>query len=163
MPKTILPHYEINRDTTAIFPANHTDYYSIVWERNRIYYIKKTPIQLIRAGCLEGGADFDGRKAAVIHKTGIQSKIPMPIDPNEHIYAFPTHSPKLHECCWIFYHHIRSIKHHPKSHSKSIITFQHHKQLELDISYHTLEKQLQRTSYCIVRFSHYKIRSSQFE
>ncbi|MDT8860303.1 competence protein ComK [Alkalihalobacillus sp. MEB130] len=57
----------------------------------------------------------------------------MPINPNEYIYAFPTHSPQLHECCWSFYHHIRSI-----------ITFNQYK---------TLEKQLQRASYCIVRFS----------
>ncbi|WP_084138976.1 competence protein ComK [Halalkalibacter okhensis] len=163
MSKTILPYYDITQDTTAIFSASHTDYYSIVWERDRIYYIQKTPMQLIKAGCLEGGADFNGRKAAVMHKTGIQSKIPIPINPNEHIYAFPTHSPTLHECSWIFYHHIKSINRHPKSHSQSIILFHHHKQLELDISYHSLEKQLQRTSYCIVRFSHHRIRSSHFE
>ncbi|GAE27474.1 hypothetical protein JCM9140_3622 [Halalkalibacter wakoensis JCM 9140] len=153
MNKLILSHYEINRDTTALFSANHIDYCTVVWEREQLYYIKKPVLQLVKEGCLEGGADYDGRKTAVIYKTGIQSRIPIPINPNEHIYAFPTHSPKLHECSWIFYHHIKTIKRHPNP-QQSLILFKHGKELLLDLSYHTLERQVQRTSHCIVRFSH---------
>ncbi|WP_081727776.1 competence protein ComK [Halalkalibacter wakoensis] len=153
MPKTILLHYEINRDTSALFSANHTDYYTIVWERDQLFYVKKPILQLVKEGCLEGGAEYDGRKTAVVFKTGIQNRIPIPINPIEHIYAFPTHSPKLHECSWIFYHHIKTIKRHHNPH-QSLITFKHGKELLLDISYHTLERQVQRTSYCIVQFSH---------
>ncbi|MFC0560855.1 competence protein ComK [Halalkalibacter alkalisediminis] len=160
MTKTILTHYEINRDTFVLLPASHIDYYTIVWERDQIYYVKKTLFQIIKEACLEGGAEYDGRRVAVTHKTGIQSKIPIPVNPLEHIYAFPTHSPKLHDCSWIFYHHIKSIHRHPNSQKKSIITFKNDKELPLDLSYHTLEKQLQRTSYCIVRFSHPHTQSS---
>jgi competence protein ComK len=79
----------------------------------------------------------------------------MPINPLENIYAFPTHSPKQHECMWIFYHHIKSIKPDPQNTYQSIITFNNYKELLLNISIHTLERQIHRTSYCILRFSHH--------
>ncbi|WP_227937161.1 competence protein ComK [Alkalihalobacillus deserti] len=154
MPKIILEHYEINPDTFALLPAYHTDYDTIVWERDQLLYVRKTPLQLLKEACLEGGAEYDGRRIAVTHKTGIQSKIPIPVNPLEHIYAFPTHSPKQSECSWIFYHHIKSIKRHPKNSTQSIITFKNIKEYSLNVSYHALDKQVQRTSYCIVRFSH---------
>jgi competence protein ComK len=147
-------HYDINPDTLALLPARHTDYDTIVLERHKQYFVKKTAIKLLEEACLEGGSDYDGRRAAVTYKTDVQSKILIPVNPLEHIYAFPTHSPKLHECSWFFYHHIKSIKRHPTSLTESIITFKNYKELQLPISYHTLEKQMQRTSYCIVRFSH---------
>ena len=150
----ILNYYEINPDTAALLPAYHTDYSTIVWERDQILHVKKTQIQLLKEGCLEGGAEYDGRRIAVTHKTGVQSKIPIPVSPLDHIYAFPTHSPKQHECSWIFYHHIKSIKRHPKHPTQSTLLLNSFKELSLDISYHTLEKQIQRTAYCIVRFSH---------
>ncbi|GAE34998.1 competence protein ComK [Halalkalibacter akibai] len=152
----VLPHYDLNRDTIALIPATHLDYSTIVWERNQILYVRKTPIQLIKSGCLEGGAEYSGRRTAVTYKTGIQNKIPIPINPHEQIYAFPTHSPKLFDCIWIFYHHIKTIKRHPQNPTNSIITFTNYQKLTLNVSYHTLEKQVQRTSYCIVRFSHHE-------
>ncbi|WP_396334573.1 hypothetical protein [Alkalihalobacillus sp. MEB130] len=33
------------------------------------------------------------------------------------------------------------------------MVFKHGKELLLYVSYHTLERQVQRTSYCVVRFS----------
>ena len=98
----VLSHYDINRDTIALIPATHPDYSTIVWEKDQILHVRKTPIQLIKKGSLEGGAEYDGRRAAVTYKTGIQSKVPIPINPFEQIYAFPTHSPKLFECTWLF-------------------------------------------------------------
>jgi len=154
MPNITLDHYEINRDTLALLPAYHTDYDTIVWEKDQILYVRKTPLQLLKEACLEGGAEYNGRRVAVTYKTGIQSKIPIPVDPLEQIYAFPTHSPKQSECSWIFYHHIKSIKRDPKNTTKSIITFKNANDLSLNVSYHTLDKQVQRTSYCVIRFSY---------
>lgn len=154
MTPIILPNYELNKDTITLIPAYHTDYDTIVWERDQQLFVKKPLLQLIREGCMEGGSEYDGRRAAVIHKTGVHSKVPIPINPREQIYAFPTHSPKLHECVWIFYHHIKSFKPNPKQANQSIITFLTGKDLILDISFTILERQIHRTSYCIVRFSH---------
>ncbi|WP_216830595.1 competence protein ComK [Alkalihalobacterium elongatum] len=155
MTEVILPHYAINQHTSALLPAYHTDYQTIVWEQDQRYYVKKTPLQLIKEACLEGGADYDGRRAAVTYKTGAKSKIPIPISPHDQIFAFPTHSPTLHECHWLFYHHIKAIKRHPDIPTHTLVTFQDEKELLLHVSYHTLEKQLQRTSYCIVRYSNH--------
>lgn len=155
-----LPHYEINPNTMAILPAYHIDYQAIVWERTQHYYVKKPSLQLIKEACLVGGADFDGRRAAVTYKTGITSKSPIPIHPSEQIYAFPTHSPKLHECHWLFYHHIKSLHRHPDTPTHTIVTFHDEKELLLPVSHYSLERQMQRTSYCIVRFSQH---STEFQ
>ncbi|WP_078429806.1 competence protein ComK [Alkalihalobacterium alkalinitrilicum] len=155
MTEIILDHYEINKATSALLPAYHNDYQTTVWEEDQRYYVKKTPLQLIKEACLEGGADYNGRRAAVTHKTGVNSKVPIPVLPHEQIYAFPTHSPKLYECHWLFYHHIKSIHRHPDAPSHTIITFIDSKELLLHVSYYTIEKQLQRTSYCMTRFTHY--------
>ncbi len=48
MEKIILEDYEINRDTVALQPTTHTDYYTIVIERDQILHVKKTPLQLIK-------------------------------------------------------------------------------------------------------------------
>lgn len=158
MNEIILPHYIINRNTSALLPAYHTDYQTTVWENNgQRFHVKKTPIQLIKAACLEGGADFDGRRAAVTHKTGITSKAPIPIIPQEQVYAFPTHSPKLHECHWLFYHHIHAIRRHPEIPTHTYTIFKDERELLLQVSYRTMERQLQRTSYCITRFTPYPI------
>ncbi|MCL7748760.1 competence protein ComK [Halalkalibacter alkaliphilus] len=153
MNKQVIKDYEINRDTIALLPAYHSDYYTIVLERDQEYYVKQTPMQLIKEACLEGGADYAGRRKAVIHKLGVQSKVPIPVNPLDQIFAFPTHSPKLHECSWIFYHHIRSIRVNAHEPSQTIISFKNYKELPLSISYPSLEKQMHRTAYCIVRFS----------
>ncbi|TWI59897.1 competence protein ComK [Halalkalibacter nanhaiisediminis] len=153
MTKTILHTYEINKDTISLSPANHMDYDTIVQERNQKYYVKKTPIQLIEQACLEGGATYDGRRVAVTYQTGAQSKVPIPIHPLEQIFAFPTHSPKLQECSWIFYHHIKAIKPNPKAPNQTIITFRNYKEITVDVSYNALERQIHRTAYCIVRFT----------
>jgi competence protein ComK len=97
MNETVLTDYEINKETIAIIPANHIDYYSIVLERDQQLHVKLTPLQLIKASCLEGGSTYDGRRLAVTHQTGAQNKVPIPIHPLEQIYAFPTHSPSLHD------------------------------------------------------------------
>ncbi|OLO25325.1 hypothetical protein BTR23_24885 [Alkalihalophilus pseudofirmus] len=155
MTNMILDHYEINKNTAALLPAYHTDYQTTVWEKDQRFHVKKTPLELIKEACLEGGADYSGRKAAVTYKTGVSIKVPIPLIPQEQIYAFPTHSPKLHECHWLFYHHIKTIQRHPDTPTHTIITFTDEKELLLHVSYHTMERQLQRTSYCITRFTPY--------
>ncbi|WP_332695163.1 competence protein ComK [Halalkalibacter lacteus] len=152
MEKIILEDYEINRDTVALQPTTHTDYYTIVFERDQILHVKKTPLQLIKPACLEGGASYNGRREAVIYQTGTKSKVPIPISPRENIYAFPTHSPDNFECSWIFYHHVKSIKKDPKIPNQTIITFKNNNTLTLNLSFSSIEKQMQRTSQCIVGY-----------
>ncbi len=155
MNKDVLTNYEVNKNTLALLPTFQPDYNTIAIEPCGEYQIRKTPLQLIKHACLEGGSSYEGRREAVAYLIGAKNKVPIPINPLEQIYAFPTHSPKQFECSWIFQHHIRSLKPHsfPNQTKGSIITFKNNFQLTLPISYYTIEKQMQRTSYCMIRFS----------
>ncbi|MBU8906535.1 competence protein ComK [Desertibacillus haloalkaliphilus] len=149
----ILETYEITRDTIALLPAKHTDYDTIALEFDRELYIKQPPLSLIKTACLEGGSTYDGRRDAVTHLTGAQNKVPIPIDPIEQIYAFPTNSPSQFDCIWIFYPHVKSIQPDHTNINNSSITLKNNRTLALNASYASLEKQVHRTSYCIIRFS----------
>lgn len=153
MVEKILSTYEITKDTIFLMPTRHVAFCTTVMERDESYYVKQTPLEIIKAACLEGGSTYDGRRTAVIHKTGVQSKVSIPIDPLNGIFAFPTQSPKQFDCCWLFYHHIKAIQPNRKNLKQSIITFNNYYELTLDVSYTILENQMLRMSYCIVHFS----------
>ncbi|OIJ16520.1 hypothetical protein BKP45_21180 [Anaerobacillus alkalidiazotrophicus] len=156
MNQTILSNYEITSQTMALLSVAHLDYCTIALEPSQEFYINKPPLQLIKQACLEGGSTYEGRKKAVVHLTGAKHKVPIPINQLEQIYAFPTHSPNQFECSWIFHQHIRSITplKTPKEPQQTMITFHNMKQLKLPVSYYSIEKQMQRTASCIIRFSH---------
>lgn len=71
MNEKILSSYEITKDTLALLPARNMNYRTIVIERHETYYVQQTPLEIIKAACLEGGATYDGRRTAVMLKTGV--------------------------------------------------------------------------------------------
>lgn len=152
---TIHNDYEINPNTMALLTVAHVDYATIVQERDQRLYVKKTPLQLIKAACLEGGATYEGRRKAVTHLTGAIQKVPIPINPRRNIFAFPTHSPTAFECNWIFYHHIKTIvpSQQTSNTTQSIIKFKNHHELPMNESYYLLQKQYTRTTMCIVQYA----------
>ncbi|MDL4842469.1 competence protein ComK [Aquibacillus rhizosphaerae] len=154
--KEIFNDYAITEHTMILSPAAHVDYQTIVLEHNRKLFVKKTPIQLIKKACLEGGSSYDGRRSAMIYLTSCRRKVPIPIDPNKDIFAFPTHSPSQYSCEWIFYNHIRLIRSSINSMSNNpvcMITFKNGQQLTTESSYYTIEKQMYRTAMCMLRLS----------
>lgn len=155
----ILSDYEINSSTMAIIVAAQLDYYSIAIERNGSFPIRKSPLELIKRACLEGGSSYEGRRIAVHYFTGIKHKAPIPINPQQGLFAFPTLSPSQFSCAWLFYHHIASIKPITKGKKakQTLITFKNKEQLTLPISHYILQKQYQRTSQCIVQFSNFPL------
>lgn len=158
MEKIKTENYEIHKGTMAIIPVAHLTYQSEIIEEDRRVYVPIKPISLIKEGCLEGGADYAGRRAAVMHQTGISQKVPIPINPLEEIYAFPTHSAKHFDCCWIFYKHVKRIT--PDG-NQTIITFRNNEQLKVNVSHYIIEKQMHRTAYCFIRFSNRLIGPNQ--
>ncbi len=140
----------------ALLPAAHLDYHTIVLEEDQRLFIRKTPIQLINAACLENGSTYDGRRTSVMHQTGFKRKIPIPFKPSKGIYTFPSHSLTDLQCSWIFYKHIRKMIQYQSPERptiKSIIIINNGKQLPMNVSHFTLEKQMQRTLTCIYMFS----------
>lgn len=151
----VLDSYEVNQDTALIKSAKHFEYQTIVYERGQTLYVKQTPLKIIKNACIEGGASYDGRRQSVTKKIGVQQKVPIPIDPIYNIYACPTASPKQFECSWIFYHHVKTIESITAITDtyRSIITLTNNQQIPMEESFNLLEKQMQRTAYCIMKFS----------
>ncbi len=142
----MLTTYDINPNTAALLPVKHLDYCTLIIETNGSYYINQPSLTLIKEACLKGYSTYEGRREAVRHYTGFHQKVPIPINPYQNIYAFPTQSPHQFECCWLFPTHIQSIK--PTSNSKgSIVTFKNKKTITLSQSASTLRKQMQRTAF----------------
>lgn len=156
--KKILNDYEVNTKTMALLAVDHWQYSTIVREVDEEFYVKQTPLQLIKEACLAGGSTYEGRRAAVVAQTRNRHKVPIPIHVDQQIYAFPTHSPKQPNCHWLFYQHIASLKMNPNQTSQSIITFRNSNQLKLNVSHYIIEKQMHRTAYCINRFSYFNHR-----
>ncbi|MDE3840200.1 competence protein [Bacillus methanolicus] len=145
-------HYELNPNTMAVLPIKDEKYASKILETDDVLYSVRTPIQLIKDACLEGGSTYEGRKRAVVYLTGTHNKIPVPVNPQLDMYAFPTESPRSFDCQWIFHNHVKRIL--PGKHRQgSIIVFSNQSRLHLDISYYALQKQLHRTAYTKFRFS----------
>src|SRR5690625_1439455 len=98
----------------------------------------------MKAACLDTGwSTFDGRREAVTHHTGFKQKVPIPIIIKPEIYGFPTHAINNPDCAWIFPVHILRINKHRTS--QSTIQFKNGRTIILDISYHILNNQMQRT------------------
>ncbi|WP_416147634.1 competence protein ComK [Salipaludibacillus sp. HK11] len=107
----------------ALLPAAHIDYRTIVIEENATYYINQKPLDLIKLACFKGGSSYDGRRLAAMHELAIYKKIPVAINTHDGIYTFPTCSPCLFHCHWIFYEYIRNISRVPKVSNQCLITF----------------------------------------
>lgn len=152
----ILTHYKINERTLALLPAKHMNYATIAYEHNKQYFVQQTPIQLVKAACLDHGSTYQGRREAVMYHTGYKRKVPIPISTSREIYTFPTSKSTEFECIWVFPTYIQSVIHHPapKTHSaQSIVQFKNGLQLPLDISSYIIHKQMERTSACRFKFS----------
>jgi competence protein ComK len=142
---------EITDQTMAIIPVADVKYSSKLINVNGEVYSEKGPLTLVKQACLHGGSTFEGRRRAIAKMTGVSHRVPIPISPQLNIYAFPTHSPKVWNCIWLFYYHIRSIK--EATNNSSTIVFRDGKELQVENTMLSLKRQLHRTAHCIVRLS----------
>lgn len=154
----IEPDYSINKSTIAIIPAKQIEFDSIVIEESQKFYIRQTPLQIIKASCLEYWSDYEGRRKAVIHHTGFKEKVPIPINSQEVMVAFPTHAIKHFDCSWLFYNHILQHERVKDDPTKTLITFTNGQTLSLNVSAKSIKTQLTRSLEIIQR-----IRSQNFK
>ncbi|KAA0548453.1 competence protein [Bacillus sp. BGMRC 2118] len=148
-------HYEISPLTLAILPAYHETYQSRILDIQGEFYSNQRPLKLIEQACLEGGASYDGRRKSLQYKKSFHQYPPIPINPLEDIYAFPTCSPDSYDCIWLFYEH---ILHYRPQGNQLLVTFHNHQTLELNISPSIMDKQIARTESCIVLFTKPKMK-----
>lgn len=139
---TIIDTYITNTNTYMLLPVRAIDYYSIVLEKESIYYVKQTPLEIIRRSCLKLGlTTYEARRKVIAEEYSLRYKTPIVLSQLEEIFAFPTMSPVNQECCWIFQHKDIIIG---EAANKGALFINWEKQINLDISHHTLKTQFER-------------------
>lgn len=142
--------YEINEDTIAIEPANQNEHGAIVFETEEQYFVKQTPLDIIKKACIKYGSTYEGRKESVMKKLGFHGKVPIPISILSDIYAFPTHSPDESVCTWIIKKHLEFVQPIESSNEneQSLIVFKGGRELVSDLPVQLLYAQMDRTEIC---------------
>lgn len=133
--------YEISNDTLAIIPIDN--YRSKVIERNSVFLVNKTPMEVVEDSCEYFGSSYDGRHKGTKKLTGITHKSPIIIEESREIIFFPTTSPRLYECSWIAFKNILNLR---RVNNNTMIEFKSGYLLELEISYGSLENQILRSA-----------------
>ncbi|MCM3567812.1 competence protein ComK [Neobacillus mesonae] len=137
--------YEINSCTMAILPVEYgSKIYSKVIEIEDEYISPFKPIELIKKNCDYFGVSYESRKKGTSSLIGYTRKIPIAIEPANHLFFFPTTSPSRQECIWFSFEHIedyRRIGPH-----QTLILFKNHQSQQFSVSCSTIEGQILRTS-----------------
>lgn len=134
-------NYEINNDTLAIIPLGEGK--SKVIESTCELIINRTPMEIIEDSCLYFGSSYDGRHCATKYLLGISYKSPIVVEETKNIIFFPTNSPRQYDCCWIS---LRNIIDYKRNNKNSIIYFENGKNVQVNISYGSLDNQILRAT-----------------
>lgn len=137
----MLREYEINSNTLALLPIGKEA--TKVIEKQDSFLVNMTPSDIIDQSCRSFGSSYLGRHEGTKHLTGINYKAPIIIEETQSMIFFPTASPRFSKCAWIALNH---VKNHIRFKEKSILYFQCGKNVELDISYGSLENQILRAT-----------------
>lgn len=132
-------NYEINSATLAIVPLGEN--LSKVYEEEAEYIVSKSPNAIIKENCEFYGSSYEGRCRGTKNLTGIKSKFPIIIEESRNIIFFPTGSVRSEENTWIA---LNNIKEYKIDALNSKITFKNNENLDLDISYYSLDNQVCR-------------------
>ena len=136
-----MENYEINSKTMAIIPI--TDSVSHIIEEDQDFFINQNTFDIVDKSCKYFGSSYQGRHIGTISMLGISYKTPILVEETQNIIVFPTLTPKNEKCCWILLNHIKNYK---KNNNNSMIIFKNGYELNLDISYGSLENQIFRST-----------------
>ena len=131
--------YEINSSTLAIVPLGEN--ISKVYEEEAEYIVSKSTNSIIKENCEFYGSSYEGRCKGTKKLTGIKSKFPIIIEESRNIIFFPTSSIRSNNNIWIA---LNNIKNYSEDNLNSKITFKNNNNLDLDISYYSLDNQICR-------------------
>lgn len=131
--------YEINSSTLAIVPLGED--ISKVYEEEAEYIVSKSTNAIIKENCEFYGSSYEGRCKGTKKLTGIKSKFPIIIEESRNIIFFPTSSVRSDNNTWIA---LNNIKDYTEDKLNSKITFKNNENLDLDISYYSLDNQICR-------------------
>jgi len=152
--------YKISESTMFISPYFHVDFRSKIIDEKGIFLTSKRPKDLLEEACIRDGSSFDGKRKAVIQKLNYKVRTPIPVSPNDFIYAFPTTSFLSYECKWFFANTIIDIR--PLDENTSEIEFRNGYRMKCNLSTKLLNKQREKTALCMYVFSPYRKLNIQF-
>src|SRR5699024_11390260 len=69
--KNILDYYIANKNTRLIIPALHMEYESIVLEKENVYCVRQSPLNIIKATCEEDWTTYEDRKSTRLNSSHV--------------------------------------------------------------------------------------------
>jgi competence protein ComK len=140
-----IEEYEINSCTMFVEPVMYGGrIYSRAVEIEDEFLSPFKPLDIIKTGCDYFGVDYESRKRGTRQLIGYSRKIPIVIEPTNHIFFFPTASPLSSECIWIAFEHVE--KYSRADAQKTLVTFTNKQSCIFPVSFCTVEGQMLRTS-----------------
>lgn len=139
--KNILNHYIANEKTRLIIPALHMDYESIVLEKENVYCVRQSPLDIIKDTCKNDWATYEGKKNVIAERMGMPQKTPIIVSQEKKVFAYPTVSPKKYNCSWIFLHIAVETR---KEGNHGVLLIHNRMKVKLDVSYYILQAQLEK-------------------
>jgi competence protein ComK len=140
-----IEEYEINTCTMFVEPVIYGGkIYSRAVEIEDEFLSPFKPLDIIKTGCIYFGVDYESRKRGTRQLIGYSRKIPIVIEPTNHIFFFPTASPLSSECIWISFEHVE--KYRRVDTQKTLVTFRNKQSRIFPVSFSTIEGQMLRTS-----------------
>ena len=136
-----MENYEINSKTLAIVPI--TDRVTHIIEEDNDFFINQNSFDIVDKSCRYFGSSYEGRHIGTISMLGISYKTPILVEETQNIIIFPTQTPKCDKCCWIL---LNKIENYSKNDKFSKVKFKNGYELNLDISYGSLENQIYRST-----------------
>lgn len=138
---SILEEYEINSSTLAILSIE--DGKSHVFEEEVEYIVNKSTKKIIDYNCKFYGSSYRGRCEGTKYLTGVKSKFPIIIEESRNLIFFPTSSSRNSDNSWIS---LNKIKDYQSNFYGTKIVFDNQKELELPISYYSIDNQFCRAT-----------------
>ena len=137
----MLKEYEINSNTLIIIPISKK--VSKVIEINEEFMINKNSTEIIDDSCKFFGSSYSGRFEGTKKLIGVNYKSPIIVEESREIIFFPTSSPRFDNCYWVCLNKIDKFK---KTIHDSKIVFKNGLEIDIPVSYSSLENQILRST-----------------
>jgi len=137
--------YQISDQTCYIRAAKKYNAVTEIVALDRTYYSMQTSLKIIDQACVMYGSTYMGRADAMRAIFNIHYNPPIPIDPEQGLYAFATHSPHHEDCIWIITKNIIRIRH---GNNYSMIYFKNNRSLRVDLS----KRRIDRLCSCLYQY-----------
>lgn len=133
--------YQITTRTCALIGIGEEE--TMVVEKDYKTLIPQKTTDVLKANCEYYGSSLEGRIKGSQQQLGMKYKLPIVIENSREIIFFPTISPKVIGCYWIALNNIKTYK---KDGYYSKIIFNDGLELNIPVSYESLENQIFRAT-----------------